>query len=123
MHILGWVGVPRWAKAIGNDAKMRGVDEEAYDRIPIRSTRQLALLLAAVRRDLSLIRCPALIFSSVVDHVVPPVNQKELYKAISSTDKTLIELPDSYHVATMDYDKEHVFARTLEFIAAHSRSS
>lgn len=123
MHILGRVGMPRWAKAIGNDAKMPGVDEEAYDRIPIRSTRQLALLLAAVRRDLSLIRCPALIFSSVVDHVVPPVNQKELYKAISSTDKTLIELPDSYHVATMDYDKELIFARTLEFISAHARSS
>ena len=75
MRILGLIGVPRWAKAIGNDTNLPGVDEEAYDRIPVRSTRQLALLLADVRMGLSLIRCPALLFSSVVDHVVPPSNQ------------------------------------------------
>ena len=117
MLIAGRVGLPRWAKAIGNDTKMPGVDEMAYDRIPTRSTRQLALLLAAVRGDLSLVRCPALIFSSEVDHVVPPWNQREICAAIGSTDKTLIELENSYHVATMDGDKELIFARTLEFLA------
>ncbi len=122
MHILGRIGVPRWVEAIGNDTKLPGVDEKAYDRIPMRSTRQLALLLGAVRRDLSLVRCPALIFSSLTDHVVPTENRRELYDAISSADKTLIELRDSYHVATMDHDKERIFAGTLEFIAARSRT-
>jgi carboxylesterase len=117
MRVLGRIGLPRWAKAIGNDTKLAGVDERAYDRIPVRSTRQLALLLAAVRRDLSLVRCPALLFSSDTDHVVPPENQREIYATIGSTDKTLIELHDSYHVATMDNDKELVFAKTLEFLA------
>jgi len=120
MHFLGLIGRPRWVKAIGNDTKLAGVDEKAYDRIPARSARQLALLLAEVRRDIPLVRCPALVFSSVIDHVVPPANQRELYGAISSTDKTMIELRDSYHVATMDHDKERIFAGTLEFIAAHS---
>lgn len=72
MRILGFVGVPRWAKAIGNDTKLAGVDEKAYDRIPMRSARQLALLLADVREHLPVVHCPALLFSSVVDHVVPP---------------------------------------------------
>ncbi len=35
----------------------------------------------------------------------------------------MIELRDSYHVATMDHDKERIFAGTLEFIAAHSRGN
>lgn len=123
MLTFGRIGVPRWAKAIGNDTKLAGVDERAYDRIPMRSSRQLALLLRAVRHDLSLVRCPALIYSSLTDHVVPPANQRELYGAISSADKTLIELRDSYHVATMDNDKERIFYGVLEFIGARSRSS
>jgi carboxylesterase len=123
MRIFGRIGLPRWAKAIGNDTKLAGTDEKAYSRIPMRSARQLALLLAEVRRDLAKVRCPALLFSSTVDHVVPPANQREIYKTISSTDKTMIELHDSYHVATMDNDKERIFAATLEFIAGHSRGT
>jgi carboxylesterase len=120
MRVLGRIGLPRWTKAIGNDAKLAGVDEKAYDRIPVRSARQLALLVANVRRDLSMVRCPALVFSSVTDHVVPPANGTEILQSISSADKTLIELLDSYHVATMDNDKERIVAGTLGFIAVHS---
>ena len=123
MRVLGRVGVPRWVKAVGNDIKCPGVDEKAYDKVPSRATRQLALLLTEVRRDLSRIVCPALLFSSVTDHVVPPKNQRELFDSIGSTDKTFVELRDSYHVATMDHDKEELFAGTLGFIAEHSRSS
>ncbi len=121
MRILGRIGLPRWTEAIGNDTKLAGVDEKAYDRIPIRSTRQLALLLAAVRPGLSLIRCPALVFSSDTDHVVPPENQSEIYASIASTEKKMIKLHDSYHVATMDNDKELVIDATLAFVAEHTR--
>ena len=89
--------------------------------MPSRATRQLALLLAAVRADVGLVRCPVLLFSSVDDHVVPPKNQREIFAGIGSVDKKMVELADSYHVATMDNDKELVFAKTLEFVAARSR--
>lgn len=117
MRVAGRIGLPRWAKAVGNDIKQAGVDEKAYDRVPSRATRQLALLLAAVRSDLSLVRCPVLLFSSVDDHVVPRKNQYEIFAGIGSADKKMVELADSYHVATMDNEKELIFARTLEFIA------
>ena len=119
MRVAGRVGVPRWIKPVANDLKCPGLDEKAYDRIPSRSARQLALLLSAVRRDLPLVRCPALVFSSLTDHVVPPANQRRVYDSISSAEKRLVPLHHSYHVATMDYDKEEVFAGVLEFIAAH----
>lgn len=120
MLLIGRFRIPRWVKAIGNDAKAERVDERAYDRIPMRSTRELALLSREVRSGLGDVRCPALLFSSVVDHVVPPANQRELHDAIGSADKTFVELHDCYHVATMDCEKEQVFARTLDFIAVHA---
>jgi carboxylesterase len=121
MRVVGRIGFPRWVKAVGNDIKRAGEDERAYDRVPSRATRQLALLLAAVRADLGLVGCPVLLFSSVDDHVVPPKNQREILAGIGSVDKKMIELTDSYHVATMDNDKELIFAKALEFIAVRSR--
>jgi carboxylesterase len=122
-RVMLWVGrlrIPRWVKAIGNDAMAEGVDERAYDRLPMRSTHELALLSREVRAGLGRIACPALVFSSAVDHVVPPANQEEIYRAIGSVDKTFVELRDCYHLATMDCGKEQVFAGILEFIAAHA---
>ncbi len=120
MRTVCGIGVPRWQKAVGNDIKCPGVDEMAYSRLPSRAARQLALLLGAVRRDIAAVRCPALVFSSVNDHVVPPANQREIYESISSNDKRLVSLDDSYHVATMDNDKERIFSETLAFVATHS---
>ncbi len=122
MRTVGRLGLPRWLKPVGNDTKLPGVDEKGYDRIPSRAARQLALLLAAVRGDLPLVRCPALVFSSMEDHVVPPGNQSEIYETIASADKTMVRIPDSYHVATMDNDRELVSARTLDFIADRSQA-
>jgi len=120
MRTFGRIGFPRWAKAVGNDAKLPRVDERAYERIPMRASWHFAQMLAAARESLPMVRCPALIFSSVIDHVVPPDNQREIYETISSTDKTLVRLEDSYHVAPMDNDKEIIFARTLDFVAEHT---
>lgn len=119
MRLLGLVGLPRWVPAVGNDIKCPGVDERAYAKLPSRGTRQLALFLRAVRRDLPAVSCPALLFSSDTDHVVPPRNQREIFDSISSTDKALVQLHNSYHVATMDYDKEEIFAGTLRFLEEH----
>ena len=120
MLLIGRYRVPRWVKAVGNDAKIVDVDERAYMRLPMRSTYELALLSRDVRGGLGGIRCPALCFSSTVDHVVPPANQRELFARLGSADKTFVELTDCYHLATMDGGKETVFTGILGFIAAHS---
>ena len=121
MRFLGSLGHPRWLKAIGNDICEPGRDEHAYPRLPVRSMRQLALLLRDVRRGLGAIECPALVFSSVTDHVVPPANQRELYAGLRTGDKAFVQLTRSYHCATLDYDKEQVFAGALEFVSAHAQ--
>jgi carboxylesterase len=120
MLLVGRLGIPRWVKAVRNDTMLEGVDEKAYGRLPMRSTYELALLSRDVRTGLGRVTCPALVFSSRVDHVVPPANQRELYRSLGSADKTFVELNDCYHVATMDAGKEKVFSGILEFIAGHA---
>lgn len=120
INVIGRIGVPRIVKGVCNDAKLAGVDEGAYDRIPSRTALEYARMVAAARRDLAKVTCPLLIFSSVGDHVIPPANQREIYDSVSSQDKALVKLENSYHVATMDNDKELIFAKTLDFLAAHT---
>lgn len=120
MHAVGACGIPRYLNAVGNDIHKPGEDERAYHRIPTRATRQFALLLAEVRRHLHRVHCPALVFSSRIDHTVPPANQQTLYRQLGSATKRLVMLEDSYHVATMDHDKERIFAGTLKFIQTHA---
>jgi len=120
MKLAGTLGIPRWMKAVGNDIKKAGEDERAYSKIPIRATRQFALLLAATRAGLDKIRCPALIFSSKEDHTVSPSNQEELFSSLRCQEKKLVVLENSYHVATMDHDKELIFREALSFVQAHA---
>jgi carboxylesterase len=65
---------------------------------------------------LSRIRVPALCIKSAVDHVVPPENTSFIYQSISSTQKQLITLADSYHVATMDHDADRIVEAAAGFI-------
>ena len=123
MLSIGRFGIPRWVKAVGNDSMEKGVDEKAYVRLPMRSTYQLALLSRSVRANLGAITCPALLFSSKVDHVVPPANQREIYDSIGSRDKKLVELDDCFHLATMDRGRERVFTGILEFVARNAELS
>ncbi len=119
MLLVGRLRIPRWVSAVGNDAKQAGVDEKAYGKLPMRSTYELALLSRATRAGLGRIKAPALLFSSTVDHVVPPANQCEIHDSIGSAEKAFVELDDCYHLATMDAGKEKVFAKVLEFVAAY----
>lgn len=100
---------------IGNDIKKPGMNEYCYDRLPVRAFVQLQELWKIVHRELPLIRQPALIFSSVEDHAVEPSNSTLVAEQITSPDKTFVQLYESYHVATLDYDAESIFQQSLQF--------
>jgi carboxylesterase len=108
--------LPRFLDAIGSDIKKPGVLELAYEKTPAKSIGEIVTLMEKVKGDLSSITCPALIFVSDEDHVVPPGNAQVIYDSISSASKEIIQLKDSYHVATLDHDQELIINRTLGFI-------
>ncbi|MDY0406152.1 alpha/beta fold hydrolase [Virgibacillus sp. 179-BFC.A HS] len=106
----------RFVEGIGSDIKKPGIKELAYPKTPVKSMGEIIALSQKVRENLGKISAPALIFSSVEDHVVPPENSREIYDAISSENRTLILMEDSYHVATLDNDKEMIAEKCKDFI-------
>lgn len=105
-------------KGLGGDIAKPGVSELAYDRTPVRALASLAELWKIVRQDLPTVTQPLLLFSSVVDHIVEPVNSDVIADEVRSADLTRVPLHDSYHVATLDHDAPLIFERSVEFIRA-----
>jgi carboxylesterase len=77
-------------------------------------------MFADVRASLDLIHCPTLIFRSATDHVVPGRSTDYVQTHLSSEEIVVRDLRHSYHVATLDHDRDLIFAETLAFITAHS---
>jgi carboxylesterase len=78
--------------------------------------RSLFEAATEIQPDLVRIECPLLLFTSPQDHVVPPADSDVLAAAVSGPVER-ISCDRSYHVATIDYDRDMIVERSLEFIA------
>jgi carboxylesterase len=108
-----WPLVPT-QKGVGNDIAKAAQNELPYERIPSRGIAELAKFLRVVAKETPSIRQPVVIFNSPQDHVVPRGTARWLLGRLRTTEKELVELPNSYHVATLDHDAEMIFERTHE---------
>ena len=102
--------------SVGDDIKRPGITEWGYDHLPTRGVYQLLKMLRVTRRNLSKVTVPVQLFHSVDDHTLPVGNTEIILSEIGSQNKTRIELVNSYHVATLDYDQELIFQNSLTFI-------
>jgi len=105
--------------AVASDIKDPNSKEIAYDRTPTNGVYEMLQMLKEVRKILPVIQLPVLIFKSKEDHVVPEISATFTMKKIGSKDKELIWLENSYHVAPLDYDKELIAEKSIEFIRFH----
>jgi carboxylesterase len=105
----------RSVKGVGNDIKKPGSDEIVYERVPLKAAAELGRLLRTADRELPSMTLPLLVFSSAEDHTVKPSNSRRIIQRAATTSKELVTLPNSYHVATLDYDADTIFQRTLAF--------
>jgi carboxylesterase len=67
-----------------------------------------------------MVTAPMLLFHSVDDHTLPVTNTEIVMKGVGSREKQRIELVNSFHVATLDYDQEIIFENSRLFIESHS---
>lgn len=102
--------------SVGDDIKRPGVTEWGYDALPTRGVYQLLKMLRVTRKNLGQITVPVQLFHSVDDHTLPVSNTEIILKGLGSLSKNRIELVNSYHVATMDYDQELIFQNSFQFI-------
>jgi len=73
--------------------------------------------------ELPQITAPALIMTSIFDHVVPARDGREIYRHIGSKEKHVVTFHRSYHVIMKDYDREEVIAKTTAFILRHANNA
>jgi carboxylesterase len=100
--------------AIGNDVADPDAREKAYDATPLRPLLSLADAAAATVDDLVKVACPVLLLNSPQDHVVDPHNSEIVAERVPGPLER-VTLERSYHVATLDYDKDLIFERSVEF--------
>jgi carboxylesterase len=109
-------GAPATVPGVGGDIKKPGVTELAYEDVPVPSIRQIYALMSVTRELLPRVNCPTLVIQSRDDHIVVPDNAPFIIENIGAQDKRLLWLKNSYHVATLDHDKELIARETLKFI-------
>jgi carboxylesterase len=99
---------------IGGNIADPAEQEKAYDAVPLRPLLSMADAAAATAHDLAKVACPVLLMTSPKDHVVDPRNSDIAAERVSGPVER-VTLERSYHVATLDYDKDVVFERAVEF--------
>ncbi|MGI8407122.1 MAG: alpha/beta hydrolase [Actinomycetota bacterium] len=105
---------------VGNDIADPAGKELAYDRVPTKATLGMLRYLKMAEQTLPEVTAPILIMHGRQDHTVHPSNAQHIYDKVSSRHKELITLERSYHVITLDLEKDAVFERTYDFIKEHS---
>jgi carboxylesterase len=105
------------AKGVSNDVAEPGKVELAYDRLPTRALDSVRHFQAIVTAELPKVTAPLLVYASRQDHVVDPGNARLVAEKAGSADCELVWLERSYHVATLDYERETIFAGTAAMAA------
>ncbi|MEX1178854.1 MAG: alpha/beta fold hydrolase [Nitriliruptor sp.] len=115
-HVLPYV--PRDAAGLPSDDIARPTaDERAYAKVSAKAAQSLIRELPRVRSQLPQLTQPLLVAYSPQDHSVPAKNSRALRELIGPDgDVTELELPRSYHVATLDYDAPLLEAEILRFV-------
>jgi carboxylesterase len=104
------------APGIGSDIALEGAVESAYPGLPLQAALSLFEGVAEVEALLGQVCCPVLLFTSTQDHVVDPKSSELLIEKVKGpVDQVVLER--SYHVATLDYDKDEIETRTVEFLS------
>lgn len=107
---------PRFIPEGEPDIKDKNVKEITYSKAPIASINQLFALMEETKDRLSTITCPTLAFQSTADHVVPPENTDFIIENIQSTKQEIVVLINSFHVASMDFDKDFIVEKCVAFL-------
>jgi carboxylesterase len=102
--------------AIGSDIAMLGVKELSYEETPLAPLLSLFDGVDEVASGLDRVRCPILLMSSREDHVVPSTSGDYLMKSVGGPCER-VWLERSYHVATLDYDRDEVTSRAVDFVS------
>ena len=112
--------VPTLREDVRDPEARRRYTRDVYHWTPLQPVESMVRYLPQLRAELPRITAPALIITSLHDHVVPARDGREIYRLIGSREKHLVTLHRSYHVIMKDHDRVEVFDKTLAFVLQHA---
>ncbi len=104
------------APGVGSDIADSLLKELAYERVPLKALATARALQVIVTAELGQVGQPLLLYVSRQDHVVPPGNTTLIAERTASTDVEVVWLERSYHVATLDCERDRIFDGSLAFV-------
>lgn len=110
--------IPYQHKSKGPDIRNKEIKSRipTYYKYPIRSVDELLGLLRHTKEDLPEITVPALLLHSRKDRTVKFSNLQYIFDHISSVQKEKVELEESYHLISLDVEKEIVYRKIYQFM-------
>jgi carboxylesterase len=86
-----------------------------YAHFPVRLFCEIRHLFAKCIRRLGRVVCPVLLVQAVHDDITGPKNSEFIYRNIGSRRKEIVLLENSYHLVTVDLEREKVAAEIARF--------
>ena len=87
-----------------------------YRQIPLRALLNLLMLQRIAGREAPRITQPALVIHALQDHTCPAAAARALYERLGSREKRLVLLEKSFHVVTVDREREAVRTQVRAFV-------
>lgn len=88
----------------------------SLDRFPLAALVSLLDFQPIVRAGLGQVTVPTLVMHADHDHVAPPACAAELIARLGASDKRLVRLPRSFHIITVDVERELVAQTIGDFL-------
>ena len=95
------------------------IDRFGYPLFPVSQLRQLELLVGHLQKRLVNIHSPVQIIQARQDDMTSVKNAQLIYDRVSSKDKEIVILEDSYHIVTADQERGKVLENMQRFFLRH----
>lgn len=90
-------------------------NSSAYDRYPAVTFAELLRYSKHLKKNMNKVKTPTIIMHPEEDDICDIKNAQYIYENIGSDNKQFVRLKNSYHIVTIDNDKDTVINRAIEF--------
>lgn len=113
-----------YPKKHGNDIGDPELKErhQSYPVYPLPAILEFQTLIRHTFDDLPEITAPTLVVHSESDHTISHMTAEIILRRIQSAEKVKLMFQKSYHLITLDFDREQLYQRIFEFIKRHSQN-
>ena len=96
-------------------AALQKRNTEALDNYPMSCIYELLKFSKQTQKNIAKVTAPILLMHAKEDDLTSTRSAEFVYRNISSKTKNYIKLENSYHLIVMDYERDYVFEKSIEF--------